>query len=87
MPSIKLDQDRRSFTTAVEVESVLKCLSTSGSEVYTRGIAKDHQYDLLPGESMLVERGTLIVRIFSKSRAKTAQYSAELSLEKAAGSH
>jgi hypothetical protein len=77
-----LDQDRRSFTTAVPNGGVLTCVKTSGDDVYTRGIVNNEkQYDLLAGESMLVDRATLIVRIFSKSKKKDAQFSAEMSLE------
>ena len=79
---IQLDQDRRSFTTAVPDKGILKCVRTSGDDVYTRGIINNEkQYDLLPGESMLVDHATLIVKIFSKSRKKNAQFSAEMSLE------
>jgi hypothetical protein len=81
MTSIKLDQDHRAKTMAVSQASVLTCITTSGLDVYTRGIDDDHQFDLLPGESMMVkEDTTLIVRIFS-TQTGNAKFSAELSLD------
>jgi hypothetical protein len=83
MLTIDLDQDHRAHTHAVTTTSVLKCISTSGPDVFTRGIAHDHQTDLRPGESMLVEPGTLTTRIFSAQHGD-ARFSARLSLDAAA---
>jgi hypothetical protein len=80
MPTISLDQDHRAKTLAVTKISVLTCVSTSGRDVYTRGITDSHQTDLRPGESMLVPVTTLTVRIFS-FQTGNARFSAELSLD------
>jgi hypothetical protein len=80
MPMIELDQDRRAKTQAVTKPSILTCISTSGLDVYTRGISDDHQTDLRPGESMLVKASTLVVRIFS-TQPGNAKFSAKLSLD------
>jgi hypothetical protein len=80
MSKIELDQNRRESTRAVTKSSVLTCVSTSGPDVYTRGITGDHQTDLRPDDSMLVKPGTLIVRIFS-TQTGNAKFSAELSFE------
>ena len=78
--AIKLDQDRRSMTTAVEDASVLKCLGASADDVFVRGITDEHQRDLLAGDSMHVDAGTtLTIRIFCK-RPGAVKYSCELSL-------
>jgi hypothetical protein len=84
MTDINLDQDHRSKTMAVSKPSILTCVNTSGPDVYTRGIDDDHQYDLRPGESMMVkESTTLIVRIFS-TQTGSPQFSAQLSLDNSA---
>ena len=84
MTAINLDQDHRSKTMAVNQASILTCVSTSGPDVYTRGIDDDHQYDLRTGESMMVKGATtLIVRIFS-TQTGTAQFSAQLLLDNSA---
>jgi hypothetical protein len=53
--------------------------------VYTRGILKDEQHDLLPGESMIVKGGTTItVRLFRRNPGDTP-FSAELTLASKGG--
>jgi hypothetical protein len=80
MPTIDLDQDHRANTRAVTKPSILTCLSTSGPDVYTRGITDDHQTDLRPGESMVVKPSTLVVRVFS-TQSGNAKFAAKLSLD------
>ena len=78
--TINLDQDHRSTVRAVEADSTLTCTKTSAPDVYTRGILKDEQHDLLPGESMMVKAGsTLTVRLFRKNPGD-APFSGELTL-------
>ena len=78
--TIKLDQDRRSFVTAVDEDSHLTCVKTSAPDVYTRGVLKDEQHDLRPGESMIVKGGsTVTVRLF-RTNSGDEPFSAELSL-------
>jgi hypothetical protein len=83
VPTIELDQDHRAKTQAVTKPSILTCVSTSGPDVYTRGISDDHQTDLRPGESMLVKASTLVVRVFS-TQTGDAKFSAKLSLDASA---
>jgi hypothetical protein len=78
--TINLNQDHRSTVRAVESDSTLTCTKTSAADAYTRGILKDEQHDLLPGESMIEKAGsTVTVRLFRKNPGD-APFSAELTL-------
>jgi hypothetical protein len=78
--TINLDQNHRSTVRAVEADSILTCIKTSAADVYTRGVLKDEQHDLRPGESMIVKGGsTVTVRLFRTNQGD-APFSAELTL-------
>jgi hypothetical protein len=49
--TINLNQNHRSTVRAVENDSMLTCTKTSAPDVYTRGILKDEQHDLLPARA------------------------------------
>jgi hypothetical protein len=83
--TINLDQDHRSTVRAVDADSTLTCTKTSAGDVYTRGILKDEQHELRPGESMIVKAGsTLTVRLFRTNQGNDP-FSAELSLTSKGG--